>query len=162
MLSLGSLFGTFLGGLASDRLPRKALFGGIALLMALGLAGAMLAPTYGWVLAVIFLFSLFGSPAGVVGQSIMLDQFPERRAQLLSVQTMFSSLGSLAAPWLVFANLAPEKPERWRWPFAQVAGLALLLFLGILLCASRGEESRKRRGALRRVLASPRSCGAPR
>jgi MFS family permease len=157
MLSLGSLFGTFLGGLLSDNLPRKALFAGIALLMALGLVGATLAPSYGWILAAIFLFSLFGSPAGVVGQSIMLDVFPGRRAQLLSLQTMFSSLGSLTGPLLVYVNLKAEQPGRWRWPFAQVAGLAILLFLGILLSrlpaarqASRGS------GALRRVLGSPR------
>jgi MFS family permease len=157
MLSLGSLFGTFLGGLASDVLPRKALFAGIALLMAAGLAAAMLAPTYLWVLAAIFLFSLFGSPAGVVGQSIMLDAFPARRAQLLSLQTMFSALGSLAAPLLVSANLRPDQPGRWRWPFAQAAGLALLLFLGVLL--TRLPSARRAgggRGALRRVLASPR------
>ncbi len=157
MLSLGSLFGTFLGGLASDRLPRKVLFGAIALLMALGLAGAMLAPSYGWILAAIFLFSLFGSPAGVVGQSIMLDMFPARRAQLLSLQTMFSSLGSLTAPLLVSANLTAEQPGRWRWPFAQVAGLAMLLFLGILLTRlPAARQATGGKGALRRVLAHPR------
>jgi len=157
MLSLGSLFGTFLGGLAADRLPRKLLFAGIALLMALGLAAAMLAPSYGWILAAVLLFSLFGSPAGVVGQSLMLDSFPERRSQLLALQTMFSSVGSLTAPWLVFANLTQGQPGRWRWPFAQVAGLALVLFLAILftrLPASR--RAGRGPGALRRVLGSPR------
>jgi MFS family permease len=157
MLSLGSLFGTFLGGLAADRVPRRALFAAIALLLALGLAGAMLAPSYGWILAAIFLLSLFGSPAGVVGQSIMLDAFPGRRAQLLSLQTMFSSLGSLAAPLLVAVNLASERPGRWRCPFAQVAGLALALFLGILLTRLPAAGSAGRpRGALARVLASGR------
>jgi FHS family glucose/mannose:H+ symporter-like MFS transporter len=157
MLSLGSLFGTFLGGLAVDRLARKVLFAAIALLMALGLAGAMLAPSYGWILAAIFLFSLFGSPAGVVGQSIMLDEFPGRRAQLLSLQTMFSSLGSLTAPLLVSANLTPGQPGRWRWPFAQVAGLALLLFLGILFTRLPAARPAGRPpGALGRVLASRR------
>jgi MFS family permease len=157
MLSLGSLFGTFLGGLASDRLPRKLLFAAIALLLALGLAGATLAPSYSWILAAIFLFSLFGSPAGVVGQSIMLDVLPGRRAQLLSLQTMFSSLGSLAAPLLVSANLTPGEPARWRWPFAQVAGLAMLLFLGILLTRlPAARQDSRGRGALRRVLGSPR------
>jgi MFS family permease len=157
MLSLGSLFGTFLGGLVSDNLPRKALFAGIALLMALGLSGATLAPSYGWILAAIFLFSLFGSPAGVVGQSIMLDVFPGRRAQLLSLQTMFSSLGSLTGPLLVYLNLRAEQPGRWRWPFAQVAGLAMLLFLGILLARlPAARQAGRGSGALRRVLGSPR------
>jgi fucose permease len=70
---------------------------------------------------------------------------------------MFSSLGSLAAPWLVFANLAAEQPGRWRWPFAQVAGLAVLLLLGILLARLPAPASSGRsRGALARVLGSGR------
>jgi MFS family permease len=151
MLSLGSLFGTFLGGLFSDNLPRKALFAGIALLMALGLAGATLAPSYGWILAAIFLFSLFGSPAGVVGQSIMLDVFPGRRAQLLSLQTMFSSLGSLTGALLVYIILRAVQPGRWRWPFAQVAGLAILLFRDPAQPAPAAASQPRKRGAAPRA-----------
>jgi MFS family permease len=155
LLSLGSLFGTFLGGVGSDTLPRKLLYAGIALLLSLGLVGVALAPSYGWILAAIFLMSLFGSPAGVVGQSFLLDLYPERRARLLSIQTMFASVGSLTAPLLVSINVTPEKMWRWRWSFAQAAGLALLLFLGILLARLPAARSGRRPpGALRRVLAS--------
>ena len=157
MLSLGSLFGTFLGGLAADRLPRKRLYAGIALLLSLGLVGVALAPSYAWILAALFLLSLFGSPAGVVGQSYLLDLYPQRRARLLAMQTMFASVGSLTAPLLVWANVTPEQTWRWRWPFAQAAGLALLLFLGILLARLPAASSSGRpRGALARVLASRR------
>ena len=157
MLSLGSLFGTFLGGLAADRLPRKRLYAGIALLLSLGLVGVALAPSYAWILAALFLLSLFGSPAGVVGQSYLLDLYPQRRARLLAMQTMFASVGSLTAPLLVWANVTPEQAWRWRWPFAQAAGLALLLFLGILLARLPAASSSGRpRGALARVLASRR------
>ncbi len=157
LLSLGSLFGTFLGGLASDSLPRRLLYAGIALLLSLGLVGVALAPSYAWILAALFLLSLFGSPAGVVGQSYLLDLYPERRARLLSVQTMFASVGSLAAPLLVSANVTAVQPWRWRWAFAQTAALALLLFLGILLARLPAARSTFRpRGALARVLASPR------
>jgi MFS family permease len=155
LLSLGSLFGTFLGGLASDSLPRKTLFAGIALLLAMGLVGVALAPSYAWILAAIFVLSLFGSPAGVVGQSILLDLYPERRARLLSLQTMFASVGSLAAPLLVSVNVTSERAWRWRWAFAQAAGLALLLFLGILLTRLPAMRPGGRpRGALGRVLGS--------
>jgi MFS family permease len=157
MLSLGSLFGTFLGGLAADRLPRKLLYAGIALLLSLGLVGVALAPSYAWILAALFLLSLFGSPAGVVGQSYLLDLYPQRRARLLAMQTMFASVGSLTAPLLVWANVTPEQAWRWRWPFVQAAGLALLLFLGILLARLPAASSSGRpRGALARVLASRR------
>ena len=157
LLALGSLFGTFLGGLASDSLPRKTLFAGIALLLGAGLAGVALAPSYALILVAIFIMSLVGSPAGVVGQSILLDMHPERRARLLSIQTMFASVGSLTAPLLVSANVTPEQPWRWRWAFAQAGALAVLLFLGILLTRLPARRSAGRpRGALGRVLASRR------
>jgi MFS family permease len=155
LLSLGSLFGTFLGGLASDALNRKALFEGIALALAAGLVGAALAPSYGLILAAVFAFSLFGSPAGTVGQSVMLDLFPERRERLLALMTLFGALGSFTAPLLVSANYAAGLG--WRWPFAEVAGMALLLFAAILFvplprAAGRLQSS----GSLGRVLAHPR------
>lgn len=153
LLSLGSLFGTFLGGAAADLLNRKLLYGGIALLLGLGLAGAALAPSYPWILAAVFGFSLCGSPAGAVGQSIMLDQFPQRRGELLSLQTMFASLGSFTAPWLValFVDLS------WRWAFAAAAGLALALFAGVLsVRLPPARAARAERGTLRRVLGHPR------
>jgi putative MFS transporter len=78
MLSLGSLFGTTFAGIASDTLNRKVLFALVALILALGLAGMGLAASYLAVILIIFGYSLFGSPAGTVGQSIMLSMFPSR------------------------------------------------------------------------------------
>lgn len=131
LLSFGSLFGTPLGGIASDTLNRKVLYAGVALVLALGLVGMALAPAYALILAAIFFFSLFGSPAGAVGQSIMLDLFPARRERLLALQTLFAAVGSFIAPLLVALNYSAGLS--WRWPFVEAAGLALLLFLGILL-----------------------------
>jgi FHS family glucose/mannose:H+ symporter-like MFS transporter len=162
LLSLGSLFGTFLGGLASDALNRKSLFAGIALALAAGLVGAALAPSYGLILAAVFAFSLFGSPAGTVGQSVMLDLFPERRERLLALMTLFGALGSFTAPLLVSVNYAAGLG--WRWPFAEVAGLALLLFAAILFVPLPPRASGRLQGwgALGRVLAHPRvlACAA--
>lgn len=131
MLSLGSLFGTPLGGIASDFLNRRTLFSLIALLLAAGLVAVGLAPSYSLILLAIFGLSLFGSPAGAVGQSIMLDMFPQRRERYLALQTLFAAVGSFAAPLLVSLNFTAGLT--WRWPFIETGGLALLLMAAILL-----------------------------
>jgi FHS family glucose/mannose:H+ symporter-like MFS transporter len=131
MLSLGSLFGTTLTGIASDYLNRKILFGMVALILALGLAGMGLAVSYLAVLLIILGYSLFGSPAGTVGQSIMLSMFPERRERYISLQTSFAALGSLTAPLLVWLNL--RGGLSWRWSFIETGGIAALLFIWILI-----------------------------
>jgi MFS family permease len=155
LLSMGSLFGTFLGGVASDVLDRKALYAGIALALAGGLVGAALAPSYGLILVGVFFFSLFGSPAGTVGQSVMLDLFPERRERLLALMTLFGALGSFTAPLLVSANYAAGLS--WRWPFAEVAAMALALFVAILLVPlPRARGHPQSWGSLVRLLVHPR------
>ncbi len=136
MLSLGSLFGTFLGRPGCRHgCPARPLFAGIALLMALGLSGrdCWRPPTAGsWPRSSCSACS--GAPPGWWASRSCWTCSPSGAPSCFPLQTMFSSLGSLTAPLLVSANLRPpEQPGRWRWPFAQVAGLALLLFLGILL-----------------------------
>ena len=130
MLSLGSLFGTTLTGIASDYLNRKALFALVALILAAGLASMGLAASYLVVLLIILGYSLFGSPAGTVGQSIMLGMFPDRRGRYISLQTSFAAVGSLTAPVLVWLNL--RAGLSWRWTFIEAGGIAALLFVWIL------------------------------
>jgi FHS family glucose/mannose:H+ symporter-like MFS transporter len=130
MLSLGSLFGTTLTGIASDYLNRKVLFAAVALILAIGLAGMGLAASYLIILLIILGYSLFGSPAGTVGQSIMLSMFPDRRERYISLQTSFAALGSFTAPLLVALNFTVGLS--WRWTFIEAGGVALLLFLWIL------------------------------
>jgi len=131
MLSLGSLFGTLGSGFVSDFLNRKVLYSLIALLLAAGLGAVGLAPSYSLILLAILFMSLFGAPAGTVGQSIMLDMFPERRERYIALQTMFAAVGSLTAPLLVSLNLSAGLS--WRWSFLEVGLLALLLMTAILI-----------------------------
>jgi FHS family glucose/mannose:H+ symporter-like MFS transporter len=131
MLSLGSLFGTILAGIASDYLNRKLLFGLVALLLAAGLGSLGLAASYASILAIILGYSFFGAPAGTVGQSIMLSIFPGRRESYISLQASFAAMGSFTAPLLVALNFAAGLG--WRWAFIETGSLALLLFLLILL-----------------------------
>jgi len=155
MLSLGSLFGTPFGGIASDYLNRKALFAVVALSLAIGLAGMGIPASYAAILPIILAYSFFGSPAGTVGQSIMLAMFPDRRERYISLQTSFAALGSFTAPLLVALNFTVGLS--WRWPFIETGGLALLLFLFILLvplprAAGRAMSWKN----LSRVLGNPR------
>jgi FHS family glucose/mannose:H+ symporter-like MFS transporter len=155
MLSLGSLFGTPLGGIASDYLNRKALFACIALTLAIGLVSMGIPASYAAILLIILAYSFVGSPAGTVGQSIMLAVFPDRRERYISLQTSFAALGSFTAPLLVALNFTAGLS--WRWPFIETGALALLLFLFILLVplprAAGGAMSWKN---LSRVLGNPR------
>jgi MFS family permease len=131
MLSLGSFFGTTLVGIASDYLNRRVLFALVALILALGLFSMGLAASYLAVLLIILGYSLFGSPAGTVGQSIMLSMFPDRRERYISLQTSFAAVGSLTAPLLAWLNL--RLGMSWRWAFMQAGGIALLLLAWILV-----------------------------
>jgi len=130
-LSFGSLIGTPMGGFASDYLNRKILFSCIAFVLSAGLVCVGLASSYGLILLFIFLLSLAGSPAGAVGQSIMLEMFPEKRERLLALQTLFAALGSFCAPLLVTLNYSLGLS--WRGTFVETAGLVMLLFVAILL-----------------------------
>ena len=155
MLALGSLFGTPLAGAVSDYLNRRLLFSLIAFLLAAGLAAVGLAPSYSLILLAVFFLSLFGAPAGVVGQSIMLQMFPERRERYLALQTMFAAVGSLSAPLLVFLNL--RAGLSWRWPFIETGGLALVLMTAILAVRLPAAKVRTdRRSPLGRILGHPR------
>ena len=74
--------------------------------------------------------SLFGGPIGAVGQSIMLQMFPQKRISYLSLQTTFAAAGSLTAPLiLAFIFLSGGS---WRFAFFTVAGFVLLLFIWIV------------------------------
>jgi len=155
MLSLGSLFGTTLTGIASDYLNRKVLFALVALILALGLVGMGLAASYLAVLLIILGYSLFGSPAGTVGQSIMLAMFPDRRERYISLQTSFAAVGSLTAPVLVWLNL--RAGLSWRWTFIEAGGIAALLFLWIFIAPLPRSTGGMIRGKhLTRILGNPR------
>jgi MFS family permease len=146
VLSLGSLVGTSLGGYASDYINRKVLYSGIAVVLSAGLVLAGLAPTYILIILFIFLLSVAGSPAGIVGQSIMLDMFPEKRERYLAVQTFFASLGSFCSPLLVLLN--HSSGLSWRWSFFETAGMVILLLPFILFVylpkAGAGKQQRSK------------------
>ncbi len=131
LLSLGSLFGSSLGAIASDYVNRKRILAAFCGLFAVGLLSVGFAPSYIALCVTVLVFSLFGSPIGSIGQSVMLDMYPDQRSRYLSIQTLFAAVGSFIAPLLVAANLAGGLS--WRWPFLETAALVLLLVVAVLL-----------------------------
>ena len=131
LLSLGSLFGSSLGAIASDYMNRKRILASFCGLFAGGLICMGFAPGYVAVCVTVFVLSLFGSPIGAIGQSVMLDMFPGKRSRFLSIQTLFAAVGSFIAPLLVSINLIGGLA--WRWPFLETAALVLLLMSIVLL-----------------------------
>jgi MFS family permease len=154
LLSLGSLFGASLGASASDRAPRRALYAGCALCLALGLGVLGFMPGYALVALLVFAVSLAGSPLGSIGQSIMLGMAPERRERNLSRFTTFGALGSFVAPILVSANFSAGLA--WRFPFLETAALALVLFVAILAVPIPAAGAPRERAKALAMLANPR------
>lgn len=147
LLSLGSLIGSSLGAIGSDYLPRRILFAGCIVMLAIGLSVLGFTRTYAMVALLIFLLSLLGSPIGAIGQSIMLDMFPEKREKYLSLQTFFGAIGSLCAPIVVSVNYTASLS--WRWPFVETAVLALVLFVALMAVRIPPlSGTRERRGIL--------------
>jgi MFS family permease len=144
LLSLGSLFGSSLGAIASDYVNRKRIFASFCGLFAAGLVCMGFAPGYIVLCLTVFGFSLFGSPIGSIGQSVMLDMYPRQRSRYLSLQTLFAAVGSFLAPLLVAANIAGGLS--WRWPFVETA-LAVVVLTAVVAMvripnASAGREDR--------------------
>jgi len=125
LLSLGSLFGSSVGAIASDSVNRKRLLVSLCGLFGIGLIGMGFAPGYVALCFTVFGFSLFGSPIGSIGQSVMLDMYPTQRGRYMSLQTLFAAVGSFLAPLLVAVNIAGGLS--WRWPFVETALLVVIL-----------------------------------
>lgn len=130
LLSLGSLFGSSAGAIASDYMNRKRILAAFCGLFAGGLICMGFVSGYVALCITVFVFSLFGSPMGSIGQSVMLDMYPGQRSKYMSLQTLFAAVGSFIAPLLVSINIAGELS--WRWPFLETAGLVLLLLTSLL------------------------------
>jgi MFS transporter, FHS family, glucose/mannose:H+ symporter len=145
LLSLGSLVGTSLGAAASDVVPRKALYGGCVAAFCVCLATFVLVRSYVSVALAILAVSLLGSPIEAIGQSIMLDIFPDRREMYLSFLASFAAAGSILAPLLISANYTVSLG--WRWPFVETGALCFALFVVVAMSSfPRARASAHREG----------------
>jgi MFS transporter, FHS family, glucose/mannose:H+ symporter len=130
LLSAGSLLGSLIAGVVSDFSKRKLLWISLVTLLLIGLVLVGFTPGYLALLFTVFFMSLFGGPIGAVGQSIMLQMFPEKRGKYISLSTMFAAGGSFTAPLII--ALVLFLGGNWRVAFFTVAGFVLILFVWML------------------------------
>jgi MFS family permease len=150
LLSLGSLIGTTLGSIASDFPPRRILYGGCVLLLSVGLLVLGFMPAYGLIALLVFLLSMAGSPIGAIGQSIMLDMFPDKRERYLSFMTFFGAIGSFISPLIVSLNFSLSLS--WRPAFWETAALAFVVFIAFLAIPIPPAAPTRRREKLRAIV----------
>jgi len=129
IVSAGSLFGTSIGSIASDYVNRKALFIVAALTLSASLLLITLSASFGFLVLVLGILSVAGSPIGAIGQGMMLYLFPERHEKNLSIQGIFTAVGSFLAPVMVSASYLAG--GTWRFAFLIASLIGLLLVIGI-------------------------------
>ncbi|HAK47155.1 MAG TPA: hypothetical protein DCO79_14715 [Spirochaeta sp.] len=131
ILSISSFIGTFIGGWVSDYRRRKIFWLAFLILLAAGLAAYGTAASFFMLLVTVFFMSLFGSPIGAIGQSIMLQIFPAKRGRYLSLSTMFAAAGSFIAPLMI--SLVYLAGLNWRAAFYLTSIMVIGLFFLVLL-----------------------------
>lgn len=125
--------------LLGDTRFRKGLVvgGGLAICLAL----LVLARAQTFPVALLALMIAFPASGAFVtlSQAILMDQNPGREAQMMARWTVAGSLGNLIGPLLLAGGFALG--WGWRWAFTGLAGLVLLLVLGMLLNRFPGEQT---------------------
>jgi fucose permease len=119
--------GAFGGGWLTERLGRRWILGGAALVHGLGIAGLGLAPTWALFVAAT-LFS--GAAAGCLdggANGLVLDVYRDRRGQAMNLLHASFSVGALAAPLAVGALVTAGVP--WQ-TVAVLSGLAMIVLFG--------------------------------
>jgi fucose permease len=146
--------GAFGGGLLVERLGRRTILTLAATLLAVGLLGFGLAPSWS-----VFLLAALpgGLGAGVIDggtNGLVLDLYPSGRGRALNLLHLFFSIGALAAP--VTIGLLVENGVGWQ---AIIAGTGLAAIPVAILFASVTMPTGRRTIANR--LAEPTSRAGP-
>ncbi len=150
--------GAFGGGLVTERLGRRSVLTLAAALIAVGLIGLGLAPSWA-----IFLVAALpgGLGAGMIdggGNGLFLDLFPSSRGRALNLLHVFFSLGALTAP--LTSGLLVENGVEWR-SILIATGLAAVP-VSVLFAIVRMPGGRRERPQPRRPDAMASTGGPPR
>ena len=156
-LLLGAMVGAGVSGALSDRLGRRTIILGAAIIFAIGAIGAGLSPSV-WVLLVFrFMLGLGVGAASALVPSYISESAPtDVRGSLSSLFQLAITLGILIA-YLV--NGAFAAAEDWRWPLGLAFIPATILFIGMYFLPEtpRWLVSKNREEEARQVLSRSRS-----
>ena len=156
-LLLGAMVGAGVSGALSDRLGRRTIILGAAIIFAIGAIGAGLSPSV-WVLLVFrFVLGLGVGAASALVPSYISESAPtDVRGSLSSLFQLAITLGILIA-YLV--NGAFAAAEDWRWPIGLAFVPAAVLFVGMYFLPEtpRWLVSKNREEEARQVLSRSRS-----
>ena len=140
LTSIAYAAGSVLGGMATERVGRRAILSGAAALLGLGLIGQGLTPD--WVA-----FTAFGIVrsvgAGAIdggGNGLVIDLYQGARGGRLNLLHLFYSLGALGAPFV----LAARDLAGISWQAVIVGSGALALPLAVVLAVTDLADGRAR------------------
>jgi fucose permease len=123
LFSLAWAGGAFGGGFVTERLGRRTVLTLGAALIAVGMVGLGLAPSWPIFLAAALPCGLGAGALDGGGNGLILDLYTSGRGQALNLLHLFFSIGALAAP--VTIGLLVENGLDWRWILA-ATGLAAI------------------------------------
>ena len=129
---LGIGAGVLAGGPLVDRLPRRPLLVGFALLTAGALCG--LAPSQGFagVTSLLVVAGVGGGAYETILNSVAIERYQERSIRIVAVMHAGATVGAMLTPLAIGALFAKTGASDWTFSFRVVgllhAGLALLAF----------------------------------
>jgi fucose permease len=99
--SVAYVCGSFAGGLLTERIGRRAVLPTAVALIALGLVGMAIVPSWAVFLAAAIPFGLGGGAIDGGTNGLILDLYPASRGRALNLLHLCFSLGALASPLVV-------------------------------------------------------------
>ena len=141
--SVAYVCGSFAGGLLTERVGRRAVLPAAVALVALGLVGMGIVPSWAVFLAAAVPFGLGGGAIDGGTNGLILDLYPASRGRALNLLHLCFSLGALASP-LVVGRLV-EAGAAWESVVLTTAAAAAPI--AVLLAVVAMPSGRHARGA---------------
>ncbi len=153
--AVASVGGSVGGGLLTERIGRRAVVTAGVMLMAIGLAGLALVPTWTlFLLAAVPLGLGFGTIDGGMN-GLVLDLYPAGRGRALNLLHLSFSLGALASP--LFVGRLVDAGAAWQTVIlgTALAGVPLAILFALVRLPSGRHEHAPGASAIRTGLALP-------
>jgi sugar porter (SP) family MFS transporter len=127
---LGSLAGAFGGGILADRLGRRKLLIGTAIVFGLGAVGAALAPDTAWLIVARIIAGVAIGVASFVAPLYISEIAPvEIRGKLVSINQVALTSGIVISYLIDYAFAGSQS---WRWMFAMAVVPAAAFGIGLV------------------------------